>query len=508
MGELRDRCFDVAAYGDRPVLTCERGVVDAGTLARSIAGAAAVLRTRGIRAGDRVAWLGPTSATTVIGVFGVQAAGAIAVPLNPRHTPGELAHVIEDSDSVLVVIDPTLVERIGAAPGSRARASADEIVGAHAEPTDPTPVDDEAIAMLVYTSGTTGRSKGVALSWRALVSNMGAIGEAWALGPRDTCTVMLPLFHVHGLCIGVYAMLLAGATIRLHAKFDPAALVVDVAEHGTTVMLGVPTMYVALLEHLGAHPDDAHVLARARLFTAGSAPLAAATHAAFAAATGHAILERYGMTETLISLSNPLHGERRAGAVGMPLPGVVARIVADSGANVATDEVGELQVQGTSLMSGYWRNAPATAAAFDGPWFRTGDIATADTDGRVRIVGRTSTDIVKSGGFKISTREIEDCLRAHPSITDVAVVGVADSRWGERVTAAVATTDATPLPTLVESLVAHCREHLADYKCPRQWIVLDIIPCNAMGKVEKVALREQILRDYDGDVDARRVHKK
>jgi malonyl-CoA/methylmalonyl-CoA synthetase len=496
MGALRDRCFDLARYGHRAVLVDERGSMDAATLGHAVARAATLLRRRGIGPGDRVAWLGPTSITTIVGILAVQRLGAIAVPLNPRHTPGELAHVIEDSDSALVVVDPALAERIGDAAGSRASATADAIVGPDAEPAESPVVDDEAIAMLVYTSGTTGRSKGVAQSWRALVSNMSAIGEAWELGPRDTCTVMLPLFHVHGLCIGIYAMLLAGGTIRLHAKYDPAALVVDVAEHGTTVMLGVPTMYVALLEHLAAHPDDGALLGRARLFTAGSAPLAASTHAAFAATTGHAILERYGMTETLISLSNPLHGERRAGTVGMPIRGVQVRIVD-----------GELQVRGDSLMSGYWRNEPATAAAFDGPWFRTGDIAVVDADGRYSIVGRTSTDIVKSGGFKISTREIEDCLRAHPAVADVAVVGVADARWGERVAAAIATTDERPLADLVTRLLAHCREHLADYKCPRQWLVLDAIPRNAMGKVEKVALRESIARDYEGDADAR-VHSR
>jgi acyl-CoA synthetase (AMP-forming)/AMP-acid ligase II len=480
MGALRDRCFDFTAYGTRPVLVDERGAIDAPAFARAIASAATLLRARAVGPGDRVAWLGPTSSTTVIGLLAVQSVGAIAVPLNPRHTPGELAHVIEDSDSALVVVDAALADRIGDAAGARACTSADTIVASPAGPTEAPPVvDDEAIAMLVYTSGTTGRSKGVAQSWRALVSNMEAIGRMWGLGPRDTCTVMLPLFHVHGLCIGIYAMLLAGATIRLHARFDPAELVVDIAEHGTTVMLGVPTMYVAILEHLAQHPDDGPKLGRARLFTAGSAPLSASTHAAFAATTGHAILERYGMTETLIVLSNPL-----------------VRIVD-----------GELQVRGNSLMTGYWRNDPATAAAFDGPWFRTGDIAVADADGRIRIVGRTSTDIVKSGGFKISTREIEDCLRAHPAVVDVAVVGVVDSRWGERVTAAIATTTTTPLVVLVPSLAAHCREHLADYKCPRQWIVLPAIPRNAMGKVEKVALRESITRDYDGDADAR-VHSR
>jgi acyl-CoA synthetase (AMP-forming)/AMP-acid ligase II len=505
MGVLRSRCFDFASHGERPILIDESVSLDAAALAAAIGGAAAMLTARGVVPGDRVAWLGPTSATTVIGILAVQACGAIAVPLNPRHTPPELAHVIDDSDSALVAVDAALADRLGDAVGTRARAAADDIVGRR-DVLAPLDADDESTALLVYTSGTTGRSKGVALSWRALVSNMAGIGRAWGLGPDDTCTVMLPLFHVHGLCIGVYAMLLAGATLRLHPRFDPAALVVDIGERGTSVMLGVPTMYVAMLEHLAEHPGDASVLGRARLFTAGSAPLAAATHATFAAATGHAILERYGMTETLITLSNPLVGERRAGTVGMPVPGVEIRIVGDDGELVAPGDTGELHVRGDSLMSGYWRNPSATAAAFAGPWFRTGDLAIADETGRVRIVGRTSTDIVKSGGFKISTREIEDVLRMHPLVGDCAVVGISDPKWGERVTAALATTSKLGLREIVAQLERHCRSHLADYKCPRQWLVLDAVPRNSMGKVEKVALRERIERDYGGDADARRTH--
>lgn len=506
MGELHRRCFDLGRHGDRPVLVSGDEHVHAAELITAVGRAAAALRARGITRGDRVAWLGPTDPDTVVGLLGVQAAGAIAVPLNPRHTPGELQHVVDDSDSVLVVAHPSLHDRVVDLDRPHATSTEFTTVADTAPAMPPCDVDDGDTALLVYTSGTTGKSKGVAIPWRALVSNMSALGSLWGVGPRDTCCVMLPLFHVHGLCIGIYAMLLAGATIHLHPRFDMGALVADFRDRGATVLLAVPTMYVALLEHLAVQPDGAAALRRARLFTAGSAPLSPAVLDAFEAATGHRILERYGMTETLITLSNPLHGERRPGSVGMPVPGVEIRVVGEDGSVAPPGVLGELQVRGDSIMSGYWRDAAATAAAFADGWFRTGDVVVRDADGRVRIVGRMSTDIVKSGGFKISTREIEDLLRTHALVHDVAVVGVADDRWGERVVAVVASAAAGAIAGVVAALERHCREGLADYKRPRQWILVDALPRNAMGKVEKVQLRATIERDYVGDTDARRTH--
>lgn len=500
MGRLRDRCFDLGDDGARPVVVGEHGTLDAATLSDAIRRRAGALRAIGIREGDRVGWLGPTDPDTIIGILAIQFAGAIAVPLCPRHTHGELQHVVDDSDCAALVAHPTLLDRI-VGLGRRAWSSSDlPIVAAPAPPCD---VDDAAPALLVYTSGTTGRSKGVALPWRAVVANMTALGTAWGLGPTDRCALMLPLFHVHGLCIGVFAMLLARATIHVHAKFDAATLVADVRDRGVTVFLGVPTMYVALLEHLGRQPDDAALLGRARLFTAGSAALAPSTLVAFEAATGHRILERYGMTETLITLTNPLHGERRAGTVGMPVDGVEIRVVGDDGEPVAAGSPGELQVRGDSLMLGYWGNPAATASAFVDGWFRTGDVAVRDGDGRVSILGRSSTDIIKSGGFKISALEIEDALREHPQVADVAVLGVPDDRWGERVVAVVQAAAPIALVALVESLGQHARTRLADYKCPRQWVVVDALRRNQMGKLEKTRIRADVLA-YVGDVDARR----
>lgn len=502
MGRLRDRCFEFGDDGARAVVVGEHGTLDAATLSDAIRRRAGALRARGIRIGDRVGWLGPTDPDTIVGILAIQFAGAIAVPLCPRHTAGELQHVVDDSDCAALVAHPTLLDRV-AGLGRTAWSSAE--LPADAAPAPACDVDDTDPALLIYTSGTTGRSKGVALPWRAVVANMTALGAAWGLGPTDRCASMLPLFHVHGLCIGVYAMLLAQATIHVHPKFDATALVADVRDHGVTVFLGVPTMYVALLEHLGRHPDDAAVLSRARLFTAGSAALAPSTLAKFEAATGHRILERYGMTETLITLSNPLHGERRAGTVGMPVGGVEVRIVGDDGGLVAVGTPGELQVRGDSLMLGYWRNPEATAAAFDDTWFRTGDVAVRDDGGRIAILGRSSTDIIKSGGFKISALEIEDALREHPQVADVAVLGLSDDRWGERVVAVIEAATAIGRSDLVDALTRHVRTRLADYKCPRQWIVVDALRRNQMGKLEKARIRADVAA-YVGDVDARRSH--
>jgi malonyl-CoA/methylmalonyl-CoA synthetase len=342
--------------------------------------------------------------------------------------------------------------------------------------------------MLIYTSGTTGKSKGVELSFRALVSNMAALTGAWGWTEADRLLLSLPLFHVHGLGIGIHGGLLSGVTVLLEPRFSPERVVEGFARAGATVFMGVPTMYRMLLDHLEAHPDDAEPLRRGRLFTAGSAALPAADLRRFEALTGHRILERYGMSETLITLSNPLFGDRRAGSVGMPVPGCEVRIVGEDGAECAPGEAGELRVRGTSLMSGYWRNAAATASAFDGDWFCTGDVGHRDEDGYVHIVGRKSTDIIKSGGFKISAREIEEVLASHPAVVEVAVFGVADPRWGQAIAAAVVPGEATDPDRLETRLAEHVAGELADYKKPRHVFVIDALPRNALGKVQKKAL--------------------
>ena len=325
------------------------------------------------------------------------------------------------------------------------------------------------------------------LSFRALVSNIEAVTRAWGFTGNDRLAIALPLFHVHGLCLGIHGGLLHGFPVLLSEKFEAGRIVEAFATGGATAFMGVPTMYVRLLEHLEAHPESAKALRRARLFTSGSAPLPADDFRAFQEKTGHAILERYGMSETLFTLSNPYDGERRPGTVGLAVPGYEVRIVDDAGSDVTPGELGEIVVRGSGMMTGYWGRPEETARSFRDGWFLTGDVARSDADGYVTIVGRKSVDIIKSGGFKISAREIEDVLRRHPKVRDVAVVGAEDRVWGQRIVAAVVLVpgvDAAP-EAVLEDLAAFARAHLADFKRPREVRLLPELPRNALGKVQK-----------------------
>ncbi|HET6584984.1 MAG TPA: AMP-binding protein, partial [Nannocystaceae bacterium] len=406
----RDALLCFASHGDRPVLCAPGETFDARAVRERIAAVVTGLRGRGVQPGDRVALLGSTTPATVLALLGALACGAVVVPLNPRHRENELGHVVRDSSAALAIVDPPLAGPLAAAVPGLLHVDVHALVRGPASALDLPEIDDDEIALSIYTSGTTGPSKGVDLSMRSVVGNARAVGALWKISDGDILALALPLFHVHGLCVALVDALLHGATVRLHARFEPAAIVADFAHAGATVFMGVPTMYVQLLEHLERVPAAAAALARARLFTAGSAALSPSVLERFAALTDHRILERYGMTETLITLSNPLEGERRSGSVGMPLPGAAIRIVGDDDRPVDVGQAGELLVRAPWLMHGYHGQPDATARAFVDGWFRTGDVAVADPDGYVRIVGRTSTDIVKTGGFKVSTREIEDVI--------------------------------------------------------------------------------------------------
>lgn len=444
------------------------------------------LRDAGVGSGDRVAVLAPSSPNLVAAMLGTYAVGAVWVPINTRYREAEVRHILEDCQPSLVLCDPTLRGALPAKVSAVVRDLEAPLPG-HFEVK---PLRGDAPAMLVYTSGTTGRSKGATLSHAAVVHGIATLTDLWGWSRDDVLSLQLPLFHVHGLCIGVHGALLAGMCMRIHARFSAEAVVDDVAHHRASVFMGVPTMYTRLLSHLDENPDAAESLRSARLFTAGSAALPAADLEAFERHTGHRILERYGMSETLITFSNPLVGERRPGSVGLEVPGVRARVVDERGAAVEPGVIGELQVQTPALMTDYWNNPKATEASFDGPWFRTGDVVVRDADGYVRIVGRMSVDIIKSGGFKISAREIEEVLLQHPAVAEAAVVGLPDATWGERIEAVVVLTG--PQPDAAATLVAHASASLADYKKPRAVHVVDALPRNALGKLQKVALKRQL----------------
>ena len=413
--------------------------------------------------GDRIAVLSETTPLTIAMLIAHLRLGLVHVPVPPRYSADEIAHIVADCGARLV--------------------RPEEVALDDSTPIAWPAVRQDALAWIVYTSGTTGRPKGVMTSHAALAANLLAVTSLWDVGPTDRVIAALPLFHVHGLGLAVLGSLLRGASVLLVTKFSAERVVHAFRDEGATVFMGVPTMYHLLLEHLAAHDVD-DVLRRARLFTAGSAALSAAAFREFERRTGHAILERYGMTETGFTLSNPYDGERRPGAVGLPVPGVEVRLVGEGGDEVADGELGEIEVRGAGLMAGYWGRPEATAQSMRGDWFKTGDTAVRE-DGYVRIVGRTSTDIIKTGGFKVGAREVEDVLMASGVLVECAVLGVPDPRWGEVVAAVI-----VPMGQVdVAALEGWVADRLVDYKRPRRWSLVDALPRNALGKVQKPGLR-------------------
>ncbi len=465
------------------------------------------LSALGIRRGDRVAVFAETCPELIAAFVGHLQSGVIHVPINTRYKADEARHILEDSGAVAVLVGDEAEECTGVLreilrtkelPELRHVFSvADAFPATSPSPSSPSknvlssnlarvaPSQDGDVAMLIYTSGTTGKSKGVALSNKALADNTASVTGLWRFAPEDRLVLALPLFHVHGLVLGVAGMLINGLTLLLEPRFDAARIAEAFAREGATVFMGVPTMYVRLLEHLDAHPDAAAALRRARLFTAGSAPLPAADFEAFRAKTGHAILERYGMSETLFTLSNPYDGERRPGTVGLQTPGSAVRIVDDAGCDVPDGELGEIVVRSDGIMSAYWGREADTAAPFRDGWFLTGDVARRGAGGYVTIAGRKSVDIIKSGGYKIAAREIEDVLRRHPLVRDAAVVGVEDRVWGQHVAAALVLAEGCEPAAACADVAAFAAAHLADYKKPRDVVALPELPRNALGKVQK-----------------------
>ena len=482
--------------------------------ARSYANA---LAHAGVGKGDRVAVYAETSLELIIALFGNYYLGAVHVPINTRYRAAEVAHILRDSQPAAVigdfagdeVLDQALASselarapiRVGLDEGAAGFRFAELIA---ALPGDYLRPRDEDLALLIYTSGTTGPSKGVMLTHAAVTANMRALTGLWTWSSRDKLVLALPLFHVHGLCIGVHGSALHRMPVLLERRFDPAAIVHRFADHergNATVFMGVPTMYAGIVEHLRAESKAAATLARGRLFTSGSAALSPELWQEFVELTDQRILERYGMSETLITLSNPYVGVRKPGSVGQPVPGCDAAVVDDNGDELAVGEPGELIVHSNGIMLGYWNLPEQTAASFihdrnGQPWFRTGDVAYVDERGYFHIVGRKSVDIIKSGGFKISAREIEELLSKHPDVREVAVIGLPDPKWGERIVACVAPSRANAQPdALLAGLVEHAQAGLADYKKPRGLYLCEALPRNVLGKLQKHLLREAIERD-------------
>jgi len=447
---------------------------------------ATVLIDSGAEPGDRVVVQVPKSATAVALYLASLRIGAVYVPLNEAYTADEVAYFLADAAPSVVVI----------APGRHLPPGCDAAVltldeggsGTLADRTTGAAVTDglvdrgaEPIAML-YTSGTTGKPKGAMLTTENLASNARALSAIWGFTNDDVLVHALPIFHVHGLFIALHCALLSGCEVRFLPRFDVGA--VRAALHGATTMMGVPTFYSRLLADPGFSSGEC---ASMRLFISGSAPLTASVHHAFTERTGHRILERYGMTETGMITSNPLHGERIAGTVGYPLPDVRVRVADDAGAPLADGDVGVVEVIGPNVFAGYWGMPDKTAASFrDDGWFITGDLGSLSADGRLTLSGR-GTDLIISGGLNVYPKEIEMVLDEIAGIAESAVIGVLHPDLGDAVVAVVVADPSFDVAAVAAALDGK----LARFKHPKHVAVVGELPRNAMGKVEKAALRRE-----------------
>ncbi|MFG2720976.1 acyl-CoA synthetase [Streptomyces sp. NPDC048416] len=440
-----------------------------------LAGAAGALAVRLAGAGRVAVWATPTP-RTVIGVVAALVAGVPVVPLNPKTGERELTHIVGDSEPTAVLASPD--DHLPSALAHLTRIDVPLSGTATELPAEP---GDETPALIVYTSGTTGPPKGAVLPRRAVAATLDALQDAWGWSADDVLVHGLPLFHVHGLILGILGPLRRGGSVRHLGRFSVEGVTRELST-GATMLFGVPTMYHRIAEVVDDDQELAKALAGARLLVSGSAALTAPDHRRIARATGRAVIERYGMTETLMLCAERADGGARPGTVGAPLPGVELRLADEA------DGIGEIQVRGPNLFSGYLNRPDATAAAFteDG-WFRTGDMASVDADGQVRIVGRKATDLIKSGGYKIGAGEIENVLLDHPGVREAAVTGEPDDDLGERIVAWVVPTDPQSPPDAAE-LTAHVAGQLAPHKRPRVVRYLSELPRNDMGKIMKRAL--------------------
>ncbi|MEZ4868445.1 MAG: AMP-binding protein [Caldilineaceae bacterium] len=455
---------------------------------------AAGLQQWGLQKGDRIAFYISSRPELVIAYLAVIRLGAIVVPINLRYRRLEIGHILTDCTPRLLITERAhlaIFDEVGAEKAALEATLLAEELAQWSKPTatlTPPHVASDDLALIIYTSGTTGRSKGAMISHNNVIATVTGLLAAWAWEQNDKLLLCLPLFHTHGLIVGLHCALAAGATVLLRAQFDAHKIVDDLLSGEPTLFFAVPTIYVRLVDELEKQPgrDFSHM----RLFCSGSAPLAPETHAAFHALTGQTILERYGMTETGMNLSNHYAGPRIAGTVGTPLPGVSMRIVDQANHDVHMGEEGELLVRGSNVFSGYWNAPEKTAESFSHDalgqqWFHTGDLARQDpTTGFVTLLGRRH-ELIISGGFNIYPREIEEMLTTYPGIAEAAVIGAPHPEWGEVPIAYLVCT--APLDTA--ALITYCKGQLASFKVPREFHQVEILPRNAMGKLQKHLLK-------------------
>ena len=451
---------------------------------------AAVLCTHNVLPGDRIVVHCEKTPLTLELYLACLQVGAIYVPLNTAYTANELAYFLDNASPKLYVGSEELagvgkrslqqLTVLSDGSGSLRDAAATVSLGARAA----TPREADDTAAILYTSGTTGRSKGAMLTHRNLLSNAITLNDIWGFSADDVLLHALPIYHVHGLFVATHCALLSGCSMIFHQKFEVEAVIKDLPN--ANVLMGVPTFYTRLLAHSAFSISTVRNM---RLFISGSAPLTEQTFRKFAARTRMTILERYGMSETLMNTSNPLEGERKAGTVGYPLPGVSLRIADEKGQELASGEVGSIELKGTNVFRGYWQMPEKTAAEFRGDgYFVTGDMGVQDDEGRVSIVGREK-DLVISGGLNVYPAEVETAIGDLPDVTDVAVIGAPHADFGEGVVAVVVSASGNVLETGI--VRAQLKGILAGFKQPQHVAMLDALPRNAMGKIQKNLLREQ-----------------
>lgn len=491
---LFDRLLAPLVGSARPFLILDSGKsLSQGDFMALAARQAHALTSIGLQPGDRLAVQVQKSPEALALYAACILAGAVLLPLNTGYTSAELAYFIEDSGAAAVICDPSdqaAVGEIAAKIGARlltldASGRGTMSDAAEDQPSDFVPAErgPEDLAALLYTSGTTGRSKGAMLSQKNLLSNALTLVDLWKFGPEDVLLHALPIFHTHGLFVATNVMLAAGGSMIFLPKFDLEAVLRLLPK--ATTMMGVPTFYTRLLDD---PRFDRAAAKHMRLFISGSAPLLAETHIAFEERTGHRILERYGMTETNMSVSNPYEGERRAGTVGFPLPDVELKITdPETGKTLPQGEPGMIEVRGPNVFQGYWNMPEKTKAELreDG-FFITGDIGVVDQDGYVQIVGRAK-DLIISGGLNVYPKEVELFLDEQPGVLESAVVGVPHPDFGEAVVGILVPEGAGPDLAAIRAAAV---EKLAKFKQPKELILLPELPRNTMGKVQKAALRE------------------
>jgi malonyl-CoA/methylmalonyl-CoA synthetase len=497
---LFSRLFDRLDDPNRLAIeTLDGQRVSYGDLVARTGQMANVLVSRGLKPGDRVAAQGEKSVSGLVLYLATVRAGAVYLPLNTAYTLNELEYFITDAEPALVVCDPPKVEGIGAIAAkvhARVETLGADGKGSLTEAADQASKEfwtvaraNDDLAAILYTSGTTGRSKGAMLSHDNLASNSLTLVDYWRFTDKDVLVHALPIYHTHGLFVASNVTLFARASMIFLPKFDPDLIIRLMAR--ATVLMGVPTFYTRLLQNPALNRDSTKHM---RLFVSGSAPLLAETHREWAARTGHAVLERYGMTETNMNTSNPYDGERVAGTVGHPLPSVSVRVAdPETGKVLGPETIGMIEVKGPNVFKGYWRMAEKTKSEFrDDGFFITGDLGKIDDKGYVHILGR-SKDLVISGGFNVYPKEIESEIDAMPGVIETAVIGVPHADFGEGVTAVVVCDKAAKVDE--SSVLKALDGRLAKFKMPKRVIFVDELPRNAMGKVQK-----NILRDTYSDI--------